>query len=100
MEILLATDFFTKPILTWNGRVDATVLVFIHCGSRRVFMNPATFNPMGDWVLQQARNAAMWLQDIGMEVSQMIHDRDSKYSIQFDRFWIGAGIKILFRPPR
>jgi putative transposase len=55
METLVATDFFTKPVLTWRGWVDAYVLVFIHIGSRRVFMSPATFNPTEDWVIQQSR---------------------------------------------
>jgi putative transposase len=98
MVTLVATDFFTKPILTWKGRIDATVLVFIHLGSRRIFMSPATFSPTGDWVLQQALNAAMWLQDLGIEASHLIHDRDIKYSVRFDQFWKEAGTKILKTP--
>lgn len=57
MDTLVACDFFTKPVYTLKGRFDAYVLVFIHLGSRRVFMSPATFNPNEAWVLQQARNA-------------------------------------------
>jgi putative transposase len=98
MDTLVATDFFTKPILTWKGRVYATVLVFIHLGSRRVFMSSPTFSPTGDWVLQQARNASMWLEDLGIDVSHLIHDRDFKYSVRFDQFWKGAGTKILKTP--
>lgn len=86
MDTLVATDFFTKPILTWKGWVDAYVLVFIHIGSRRVFMSPATFNPDKEWVLQQSRNASMWLQDLGIHASHLIRDRDTKYSAGFDRF--------------
>jgi len=73
MDTLVATDFFTKPIYTLKGRIDATVLVFIHLGSRRVFMSPATFSPTGDWILQQSRNASMWMQDLGIEASHLIH---------------------------
>ena len=69
METLVACDFFTKPVYTLKGRFDAYVLVFIHLGSRRVFMSPATFHPNEEWVLQQARNAAMWLDDIGVEAT-------------------------------
>ncbi|MBL7016275.1 MAG: transposase [Kiritimatiellales bacterium] len=98
MDTLIATDFFTKPIYTWKGRIDATVMVFIHLGSRSVFMSPATFNPKSDWILQQSRNASMWLQDLGIEASHLIHDRDFKYSARFDRFWQGAGTKILKTP--
>ena len=43
MDTLVACDFFTKPIYTLKGRFDAYVLVFIHLGSRRVFMSPPTF---------------------------------------------------------
>lgn len=45
METLVACDFFSKPVYTLKGRFDAYVLVFIHLGSRRVFMSPATFHP-------------------------------------------------------
>jgi putative transposase len=65
MDTLVATDFFTKPVLTWRGWIDAYVLVFIHLGSRRVFMSPATFNPSENWVLQQSRNVAMHFEDMG-----------------------------------
>ncbi len=98
MDTLVATDFFTKPILTWRGWVDAYVLVFIHLGSRRVFMSPATFNPNEKWVLQQSRNASMWLQDLGIQVSHLIRDRDTKYSARFDQFWKDSGTKIIKTP--
>ena len=45
IETLVAIDFFTKPVYTLMGKIDAYVLVFIHLGSRRVFMSPATFHP-------------------------------------------------------
>ena len=35
----------------------------IHLGSRTVFVSPGTYHPNEDWVLQQARNASMWLED-------------------------------------
>jgi putative transposase len=42
------------------------VLVFIHLGSRRVFASPATYHPDSDWVIQQARNASMWMEEKGI----------------------------------
>lgn len=98
MNTLVATDFFTNPILTWRGWVDATVLVFIHLGSRRVFMSPATLNPTEDWVLQQARNANMWIQDPGITVTHLIHDRDTKYTVRFQNFWKSEGAKCIKTP--
>jgi len=100
IETLVAIDFFTKPVLTWRGRIDAYVLVFIHLGSRRVFMSPATFNPNEKWVLQQARNASMWLDDIGVNASHLIRDRDAKFTTRFDGFWGCSGAKIVKTPPR
>ena len=100
MDTLIATDFLTKPILTWKGWVDAYVLVFIHLGRRRVFMSPATFNPNEEWVLQQARNASMWLQDLGIHASHLIRDRDTKYSARVDQFWKDSGTKIIKTPVR
>ena len=34
IETLVAIDFFTKPVLSWKGKVDACVLVFIHLGRK------------------------------------------------------------------
>jgi putative transposase len=100
IETLVAIDFFTKPIYTLMGKVDAYVLVFIHLGSRRVFMSPASFHPDEKWVLQQARNASMWLDDIGVGASHLIRDRDTKFAASFDAFWEDSGTTIIRTPPR
>ncbi len=100
MDTLVSTDFFTKPVLTWRGWVDAYVLVFIHLGSRRVFMSPATFNPSEDWALQQSRNAAMRFENMGIKIRHLIHDRDSKYSQRFRAFWNSEQVKCLRTPVR
>lgn len=100
MDTLAATDFFTKPVLTWREWIDAYVLVFIHLGSRRVFMSPATFNPAENWVLQQFRNAAMQYEDMGIKIRYLIHDRDSKYSPRFRAFWKSEHVQSLRTPVR
>jgi putative transposase len=100
METLAATDFFTKPVLTWRGWVDAYVLVFIHLGSRRIFMSPATFNPTENWVLQQSRNASMRFEDMGINIRYLIHDRDTKYSQRFRAFWKSEKAKCIRTPVR
>ena len=41
----------------------ATCLVFIHLGSRKVFHSPSTYHPNSEWVMQQARNTSMWMED-------------------------------------
>jgi putative transposase len=100
MDTLVACDFFTKPIYTLKGRFDVYVLVFIHLGSRRVFMSPPTFRPHDQWVLQQARNATMWLEDIGVKASHLIRDRDTKFSLRFGEFWRDSGTDIVKSPVR
>jgi putative transposase len=100
IESVVAIDFFTKPVMTLKGKVDAYVLVFIHLGSRRVFMSPATFHPDEKWVLQQARNASMWLDEIGVDAKHLIRDRDGKFAASFDAFWECSGTDIVKTPPR
>jgi putative transposase len=67
MESLIACDFFTKPIHTPTGKHFAYSLIFIHLGSRRVYCSSSTYHPDTQWVIQQARNVTMWLEDIGVE---------------------------------
>lgn len=100
MESLVATDFFTKRIYTWRGVFDAYVLVFIHLGTRQVYCSPATFSPNEDWVMQQARNASVWLEDIGITPRFLILDRDTKYTRKFRRFWKDDGVRCIRIPPQ
>ena len=95
MDSLVACDFFTKTIYTWRGTCDAFCLVFIHLRSRRVFCSPATFHPDDAWVMQQARNAAMWMQDEGIKARWIVMDRDAKFSLHFRHFWKTLGAKAL-----
>ena len=87
LETIVAVDFFKKPILNLGGIRDAYVLVFIHLGSRKVFHSPSTYHPDSKWVMQQARNASMWMEDEGIKPRFLIRDRDRKYQDEFDRFW-------------
>ncbi|MEM6503839.1 MAG: integrase [Planctomycetota bacterium] len=65
-NVMVAADFFCKTVWTPTGRKTAYVLMFIHLRTRRVMLSPATFNPNGEWMLQQARNLLMWLEDEGL----------------------------------
>ena len=98
MDSMVGTDFFTKQTYTLRGVLTAYVLVFIHLGSRKVYCSPATFNPTGDWVMQQTRNANMWLDDMGVKPRLVIHDRDRKYPGEFKAFWRSEGARSLFIP--
>ena len=87
LETIVAVDFFKKPILNLGGIRDAYVLVFIHLRSRKVFHSPSTYHPDSKWVMQQARNASMCMEDEGIKPRFLIRDRDRKYPDEFDTFW-------------
>jgi len=58
-NVMVATDFFCKSVWTPLGEKTAYVLVFIHLGTRKVTLSPATYQPTSEWVLQQGRNVQM-----------------------------------------
>ena len=45
MNTLVACNFFTKNVITPLGVQIAYGLAFIHIGTRKVFVSPATFHP-------------------------------------------------------
>jgi len=87
MDSMVACDFFSKRIYTLRGALTAYVLVFIHLGTRKVYCSPPTFHPDEEWVIQQGRNASMWLDDMGVKPRFLIHDRDTKLTKKFREFW-------------
>ena len=93
MESLVACDFFIKTVHTWRGKFQAYCLVFLHLETRKVFCSPATFNPDEKWVMQQARNAAMWMQDEHIKPMMLLMDRDTKFTVQFRYFWKKTGVR-------
>ena len=93
LETLVAIDFFTKPVHTLRGTFDAYVLVFLHLKTRKIFCSSATFNPDDRWVMQQARNAAMWMEEENIHPDMLIMDHDTKFSLHFRQFWRDAGVQ-------
>ncbi len=99
IDSFMATDFFSKNVWTFSGRRIAFCLVFLHLGTRKVFVSPPTFEPSHDWVKQQSRNAVLWLEKIGEEPLYMIRDNDKKYPADWlDEFWKSEGVEILRTP--
>jgi len=66
MDSVVSCDFFSKTLWTIRGKFDAYCLAFIHLGTRRVWCSPTTLHPNEAWVMQQARNVAMWMQELGI----------------------------------
>jgi transposase InsO family protein len=96
-ESILAGDFFTVDTV-WLRRLY--VLVFLSIGSRRVEYFACTSNPNMAWMLQQARNLLMELDDRGSQVRFLIHDRDAKFPRAFDALLATEKIKVIRTPVR
>jgi putative transposase len=92
------TDFFCKSVLTPLGGKTAYCLIFMHLGSRRVFLSPATLEHKQAWVVQQARNVSMWMQDQGIQARFVLCDHDAKFPASFDATFAAAGAKVLRTP--
>jgi hypothetical protein len=54
-------------------------LVFIHIGSRRIWISPCTANPTGEWTAQQARNFEMYLQEENQPCKIIQRDRATNF---------------------
>jgi putative transposase len=58
---------------------------------------------VSDWVVQQARNLIMDLEDAGVGARFLIHDRDASFRAAFDQVFADAGIEVIrtaIRAPR
>ena len=89
---MLALDFFTADLL--NG-TKVYVLAVIEHGTRRIRILGATQNPVQSWVVQQARNLLMDLEDAGMSVKFVLHDRDASFTAAFDAVLQAAGARVV-----
>jgi putative transposase len=98
MNTLVAWDFFCKSVLTPLGRKTAYCIVFMHLGSRKIFLSPATLEPKQEWVVQQARNVGMWMQDQGIHARFVLCDHDAKFPASFDATFAAAGARVLRTP--
>ncbi|MCW2862477.1 MAG: Integrase catalytic region [Actinoallomurus sp.] len=94
-KTMLACDFFTVDTVFFKR---IYVLFFIEIASRRVHLAGLTANPNGTWVIQQARNLLMDLDERADQLRFLIRDRDTKFPASFDDVFTSAGIKIIKTP--
>jgi transposase len=92
---ILACDLFTVDTV-WLRRLY--VLFFVSIGTRRVAYVACTSKPDTSWMIQQARNLLMDLDDRGPRPRFLIHDRDTKFSRAFDGIFHSEGIDIVRTP--
>jgi transposase len=94
---MLACDFFTVDTVLLRRLY---VLFFIEIDTRRVYMTGITANPVGEWVVQQARNLSFVITERISPAKFLIRDRDTKFTSSFDEVFHSEGIRIIRTPVR
>jgi putative transposase len=89
---ILALDFFTADLL--NG-TKVYVLAAIEHGTRRIRILGATEHPVQSWVVQQARNLLMDLEDAGTRAKFVLHDRDASFTAASGAVFRAAGARVV-----
>jgi transposase InsO family protein len=100
MDVLVATDLFTTEVWTWCGLVIYYVLFFIRTGTREVHVAGVTPHPDQQWMTQIARNMTMIGWGFLSPGQYLIHDRDTKFCLAFQRTIDAVGVKRIVLPPR
>ena len=57
-------------------------------------------HPLGEWVVQHARNLAWKLQEGQIPVSFLLRDRDSRFTRAFDEIFASEGLTVMMTSPR
>jgi hypothetical protein len=94
---LLACDLFTVDTVFLRRLY---VLYFIEHESRRVHLAGVTEYPTAGWMVQQARNVLMELEEGADAIRFLIRDRDAKFTDAFDAVFTSIGARIVRTPVR
>lgn len=94
-DTLWQCDFLSKPMRF----IPLYLLVFIHLGTRRIWISPCTAHPDSAWVSQQARNFLQHADDIDLPVKIVMRDRDGKFQGGFDGIIEGSEATIKLTAP-
>ena len=94
-ETLVAADFFSVDTVFFKR---IYVLIYVHLATRRVLLASCTAEPNQVWVTQQARNLSWRLEEEGIEMSALIHDRDKKFALSADMIHRSMGARVILTP--
>jgi transposase InsO family protein len=94
---VVACDFFTVDTVFFKL---IYVFFFLELASRRVHVVGVTAHPTGGWVVQQARNLLMELDQRVDGLRFLLRDRDAKFTAGFDAVFSAAGMEVIRTPPQ
>ena len=94
-ETVVAADFFSLDTIFFKRLY---VLIYVHLATRRVLLASCTAAPNQNWVTQQARNLCWKLEEEGIRLRFVIHDRDRKFAPQADSVFRSAGARVIITP--
>jgi transposase InsO family protein len=94
---MLACDFYSVDTVLLKRLY---VLFFIELHTRRVHVTCVTAHRTGSWVVQQARNLTVVLENRVHPVKFLIRDRDAKFTSSFDGVFKTEDIRIIRTPVR
>lgn len=99
-ETLIAADFFTTEVLSWNGLITNYTLFVIDLRSRLVHVCGTTVSPNAEWMKATARQLIDAVDGFALGKTHLIIDRDTKYCEGFGQILASCGVKIVLCPPR
>jgi hypothetical protein len=67
----------------------------IEHGNRRIRVLGATEHPVQSWVVQQARNLLMDLEEAETRMKFVLHDRDASFTAACDAVFQAAGVRVI-----
>jgi transposase InsO family protein len=94
-QSLVAADFFSLDTIFFKRLY---VLVYIHLATRRVLLASCTAEPSEAWVTQQARNLSWRLEEDGIRLGVVIHDRDKKFARQAENVFRAQSARVILTP--
>ncbi|MFN0058349.1 MAG: integrase core domain-containing protein [Planctomycetota bacterium] len=99
-EVISASDFFTVEVWTKRGLVTYYVFFVIRLATRRVEIAGITQSPNSAFMAQVARNLTDPIDGFLRDQRFLIHDRDSKFTEQFDGILKDTGVNSIKTPAR